>query len=161
MYAQKMQSNCETAYLVSRFFYLPHIYDILCDALKDCYGVHRLLQRIEDGSVWVFGAFSKENNLLAGVCYGEMVDGYFVTHLLFCRKTNAFKAVGLCFEELKKYCRENNITLYGAKGFVPVSFKAPVDFAFRFGAQDYGIVQDAGFIKDGKNIPCHEFIKGV
>ena len=156
-----MAADKTTSYLVSRFFYLPHIYSILCDQIKDVWGAHNLLENIESGKVWVFGAFSAHDDRLAGCCYGEMENGYFVTHLLFCRKVNAVHGVDLCFQELKKYCREQNITLYGARGYIPEEFRTAKRFARKFGCQDYGIAREASFLKNNQNIPCREFIIGV
>lgn len=159
MYARLCEANYETAYMVSRLLYEPHIYCAISDELKDVYFAHRFLSEIESGFRLVLGVFSKAEDDFLGCVHGKVYQGEFTAHTLFKRKVDAVKGCLLCEDVLRSYCREKSIPLKVIAGYPPEHLRVAVLMNKRYGCVDCGVAEDKFFYKDGKRIACRNMRK--
>lgn len=154
MYIKRLAPTFETSFLVSRLLYEEHIYKSQEDCMHDVFGVHAFLSEIENGSRLVWGAFRKEDDFFLGAAHGSFEGENFVGHVLFKRKVDA---TALCLkieEDIKAYCKENNIVCRAIVGYPPEHLRASVIMIKRFGCKDLGRAENVDFYVNGKNMPC-------
>jgi hypothetical protein len=161
MYVILLPANCDTSYMVSRLLYEPHIYIGQDDRMKDAWWVHRFFTEIESGERYVYGAFSVKDNSFLGCTHGKFAGDCFVAHTMFKRKVDTVKASLMMEEELKKYCRENNIPLKAIVGYPPEDLRVAILMNKRFGCKDMGRAENVEYWCNGVNKPCRYMRKEV
>lgn len=87
MIAHKLQNTRTTAEIISRFFLLDHVFQSSDPQLQSFMGIYDLIEDVRAGR-WHGWAILKENQQVAGIGVGELVDYKFFVHLAFARKTN-------------------------------------------------------------------------
>lgn len=157
MTAAKLPPNSETAYILSRFFLVRHIYAAVDEKLKDIFSIHRLLTKVENGDCPVFCGYN-DNGDIAGVCYGEMEGEYFCVHVMFDRNIDAVSYSRLFEKLIKEHYVSNDIPFKGIIGCPAVSNRAALLFCKKMGYKEIGF-SDKVLIKDNEEIPCRLFRK--
>ena len=154
MYIKKLEASPDTSYMVSRLLYEPHIYLGQDDRMHDIWWVHRFFMEIETGIRHVWGVFAKHDDSFLGCAHGTFEGDGFVAHTMFKRHVDAVKACLLMEDDLKRYCRENDIDIKAVIGYPPENLRVAVVMNKRFGCKDMGRAEGVEYWKRGVNIPC-------
>ena len=153
-----MEQSKQTAWMVSRLLYEPHIYHALSDEYKDVYMAHELLQEIEFGYRIVIGVFATNNNFI-GCVHGVLDNGIFTCHLLFKRKINVLPLLFECEMKLKEYCSQQKIKIDFIDGFIAQSNIAACRIARKFGSVCLGKDNNTFVLHNNNKEFCWHFRK--
>jgi hypothetical protein len=161
MFVKKLDASPPTLYMISRLLYEPHIYKGQDDRMRDVWGVHVFFTEIENGERLVWGAFSKEDNSFLGCVHGTIENNNFIAHTMFKRHVDAVKACLMMVEDLKIYCKENDISVNAIVGYPPEHLRIAIIMNKKFGCKDMGRAEGVEYWRNGVNMPCRYMRKEI
>lgn len=142
---------------VASLLVLPYIWDNLDDCFHSLHGIFRLLRAVEDGRMRCYAAI--DGTELVGAIVGEEQDGMFDGHFLMRlhRSADLTRLRDRLLAAIRDDHAADGRSVTAFRGRVPETNRACQRACRRLGAKDMGI-GDALFMRDGRAVPCRDFI---